>query len=326
MENMDHKRYLEQVEKVIESIPYPLEPKELYAPIRYTLSNAGKRLRPVISMMACDLVDGDCADAIYPAVSLELLHNFTLIHDDIMDQAPLRRGRETVYRKWNSNIAILSGDTLFALAYDFLIRTNPKILPQLLHAFNRIAIQICEGQQMDMNFENRQDVSIGEYIEMIRLKTAVFFGGCMQIGAITGGARQKQVELLYDYGEKLGIAFQLQDDILDAFGSEEEIGKKRGGDIVANKKTFLYLKALELSDPKTAAKLSHLFSEPVPDETKKIEEVLGIFEQLKVRVAAEAVMEQYYMAAMKSLDQVKAKPEKMEVFRNFGIRLMKRNK
>ncbi len=323
---MNFKRYLEQIERVIANINYPEKPDELYAPIRYTLSNAGKRLRPVISMMACDLVDGDCADAIYPAVSLELLHNFTLIHDDIMDQAPLRRGRETVYRKWNPNVAILSGDTLFAMAYDFLIRTNSEVLPQLLHAFNRIAVQICEGQQMDMNFEHRDDVSIDEYIEMIRLKTAVFFGGCMQIGAITGGAEQKKVNLLYDYGEKLGIAFQLQDDILDAFGSEEEIGKKRGGDIVANKKTFLYLKAVELSNSATMTRLRHLFSAPVTDEAGKIEEALEIFEQLNVRARAETVMESFYQTAMKSLDKVQANPEKKEIFRNFGIRLMKRNK
>jgi geranylgeranyl diphosphate synthase, type II len=323
---MNHKLYLDQVEKVINEIPYPGAPPELYEPIRYTLSNAGKRLRPVISMMACDLVDGDCADAIHPAVSLELLHNFTLIHDDIMDQAPLRRGRETVYRKWNPNVAILSGDTLFAMAYDFLIRTNPEVLPDLLHAFNRIAIQVCEGQQMDMNFETRRDVSIAEYIEMIRLKTAVFFGGCMKIGAITGGAEKSQVDLLYNYGEKLGIAFQLQDDILDAFGSEAEIGKKQGGDIAANKKTFLFLKALELADETTASRLRILFSGPVDDEAGKIREVLRIFEKLGVRQHAETVMEQYYQAAMGSLDRLKADPDKKDVFRTFGVRLMKRNK
>jgi geranylgeranyl diphosphate synthase, type II len=323
---MNYKLYLEQVEKVIANVPYPKQPADLYEPIRYTLSNAGKRLRPVISMMACDLMDGDCADAIHPAVSLELLHNFTLIHDDIMDQAPLRRGHETVYRKWNPNIAILSGDTLFAMAYDYLIRTDHKLLPQLLHAFNRIAIQVCEGQQMDMNFEKRDDVSIDEYIEMIRLKTAVFFGGCIQIGAITGGAPKDQVDLLYDYGEKLGIAFQLQDDILDAFGSEKEIGKKKGGDIVANKKTFLYLKALELADENTALKLSKLFSEPFEDEDRKILEVLQIFDKLGVRRHAETVMEQYYQAAMQSLGKVKADPDKKEIFRQFGVKLMKRDR
>jgi geranylgeranyl diphosphate synthase, type II len=323
---MNYKLYLEQVEKVIANVPYPKQPADLYEPIRYTLSNAGKRLRPVISMMACDLMDGDCADAIHPAVSLELLHNFTLIHDDIMDQAPLRRGHETVYRKWNPNIAILSGDTLFAMAYDYLIRTDHKLLPQLLHAFNRIAIQVCEGQQMDMNFEKRDDVSIDEYIEMIRLKTAVFFGGCIQIGAITGGAPKDQVDLLYDYGEKLGIAFQLQDDILDSFGSEKEIGKKKGGDIVANKKTFLYLKALELADENTALKLSKLFSEPFEDEDRKILEVLQIFDKLGVRRHAETVMEQYYQAAMQSLGKVKADPDKKEIFRQFGVKLMKRDR
>lgn len=323
---MDHNLYLEKIEEVIKSINYPDYPSELYAPIRYTLSNAGKRFRPVASMLACDLVNGDCNEALYPAVSLELLHNFTLIHDDIMDQAPLRRGKETVYRKWNTDIAILSGDTLFAMAYDFLIKTDPKILPQLLHAFNRIAIQICEGQQMDMNFEDSYDVSIEEYIEMIRLKTAVFFGGCMQIGAIIGGASQQQIDLLYDYGEKLGIAFQLQDDILDAFGSEKEVGKKRGGDIAVNKKTFLYLKALELSNPETSGRLRHLFSVPAASETEKIEEVLGIFEKLKVRTYAEEMIEQYFEAALKVLDKVQADQRKKEIFRNFGMQLMKRNK
>lgn len=323
---MNHNLYLKQIEKVIENIPYPVEPKELYQPIQYTISNAGKRFRPVVMMMACDLLDGDCADAIHPAVSLELLHNFTLIHDDIMDQAPLRRGRETVYRKWNSNIAILSGDTLFAMAYDYLIRTDPKVLPDLLHAFNRIAIQICEGQQMDMNFENRHDVSIDEYVEMIRLKTAVFFGGCMQIGAIVAQADKQQVDLLYNYGEKLGIAFQLQDDILDAFGSEKEIGKKQGGDIVANKKTFLYLKALELADKESSSKLKKLFSETFEDKDRKISEVLQIFNKLGMRRHAEEVMEKYYQAAMQSLDKVKADPAKKEIFREFGVKLMKRDR
>lgn len=323
---MDHKLYLEQIERVIENIPYPGEPKELYLPIQYTISNAGKRFRPVVMMMSCDLLNGDFADAIHPAVSLELLHNFTLIHDDIMDQAPLRRGRETVYRKWNSNIAILSGDTLFAMAYDYLIRTDPRVLPDLLPAFNRIAIQICEGQQMDMNFENRLDVSIAEYIEMIRLKTAVFFGGCMQIGAIVAKADQHKVDLLYNYGEKLGIAFQLQDDILDAFGSEKEIGKKQGGDIVANKKTFLYLKALELADSTIAAMLRDMFSKPVDDDAKKISDVLKVFERLEVRRQAEATMEKYYLAAMHSLDRLKADPAKKEIFRKFGVKLMNRER
>jgi geranylgeranyl diphosphate synthase, type II len=323
---MDPKLYLNQVEKVIAGIKYPDNPEELYEPIAYTLSNAGKRFRPVITMMACDLLDGDCADAIHPAVSLELLHNFTLIHDDIMDQAPLRRGRETVYRKWDSNIAILSGDTLFAMAYDYLIRTDPITLADLLHAFNRIAIQICEGQQMDMNFEKRDNVSISEYIEMIRLKTAVFFGGCMRIGAIVAKADKQQVDLLYDYGEKLGISFQIQDDILDAFGTEEVIGKRPGGDILANKKTFLYLKALEMADAKAKSRLKVLFASTHSDASSKIDEVLSIFQSLKVREAAEDVMEHYYQAAMQSLDRLVAKEEKKETFRNFGIQLMKRDK
>ncbi|MDP2423791.1 MAG: polyprenyl synthetase family protein [Bacteroidales bacterium] len=323
---MGANRYLELVENSIAGIEYPLVPKGLYEPIRYTLSNTGKRLRPVLTLMSCELFGGKAEDAIYPAVSLELLHNFTLIHDDIMDRAPLRRGLETVYRKWNLNIAILAGDTLFAMAYDFLNHTPSGKLPQVLHVFNSIAIQICEGQQHDMNFEQKNEVSIDEYMEMIRLKTAVFFGGCMQIGALIGGADKKQAELIYQYGEQLGIAFQMQDDILDVFGSVETFGKKPGGDIVANKKTLLYLNALELADAPTSKRLKKLYSIQPKDTTHKVEEVMQIFAQLNIRHHAENLMDQFYESALENLAQIDADASSKKAFKNFTLNMLKRNK
>lgn len=323
---MDHNYFYTLVEKAIENIHYPEKPARIYDPIRYIISNGGKRLRPVMALMSCHLTNGNYQDALYPALSLEMLHNFTLIHDDIMDQAPLRRGKETIYRKWGVNAAILSGDTLFAMAYDYLAKTNPSKIHLLLATFNRIAIQICEGQQFDMDFESRDDVSIDEYIEMIRLKTAVFFGGCMQIGALAGGASEATASLLYKYGEYLGLAFQLQDDILDAFGSEQEFGKKVGGDIAVNKKTFLYLKALQLADNETSARLRLLFTTKTINENTKIDDVLKIFSQLNVRSHAEAIMDQYHQAAMLFLDKVPADQKKKEIFRNFGLKLINRNK
>ncbi len=322
---MKSKHYVHQIEKTIAGIRYPSKPAELYEPIRYALAAGGKRMRPVIAMMACELFEGKAEDMLYPALGIELLHNFSLIHDDIMDQAPLRRGRETVCRRWNPNIAILSGDTLFAMAYDSIAKTHPSKLADVLHLFNRIAIQICEGQQMDMNFEQTGNVRIEDYIEMIRLKTAVFFGGCMQIGAMLANAQPDQAALMYLYGENLGIAFQLQDDILDVFGSEEEFGKKPGGDIVANKKTFLYLKALELSDKKTAEKLKQLYSDQPDNPDEKIQTVLEIYTKYQIREHAERLMEYYYLEAIKSYDRVIADEYKKKEFGNFCLGMLRRN-
>ena len=220
-------------------------PSELYDPIAYTMTQGGKRLRPLLTLMTCDLFGGNLVHAIHPALALEVFHNFTLVHDDIMDQAPLRRGRETVYKKWNSNIAILSGDTMFAMAYQYAIQTEDQYVPKILRVFNKAAIEVCEGQQLDMNFEVITQVNLDEYLEMIQLKTAVLIGVSIQIGAIIGNASDEDMKLMYDFGIQLGIAFQIKDDLLDLYGSEKYFGKKTGGDILANKKTYLFLKALE---------------------------------------------------------------------------------
>jgi len=202
---------------------------------------------------------GDLNDAINPAIGFEVFHNFTLLHDDIMDQSPIRRGKETVYKKWNTNIAILSGDAMFALAYKYLIRTNEKVLPSLLKVFNQTALEVCEGQQFDMNYETTKKISIDDYMKMIRLKTAVLIAGSLKAGAIIGGADSTDADHLFNFGENIGLAFQLKDDLLDVFGDEAVFGKRTGSDIVCNKKTFLYLKAFELAKGETLKQLKELF-------------------------------------------------------------------
>ena len=224
------------------------KPHKLYDPIAYTMSHGGKRLRPLLTLLACDLFSGDVEKALYPALAIEVFHNFTLVHDDIMDKAPLRRGKETVYKKWDSNIAILSGDTMFALAYQYALNTDSNLVPKILSVFSQAAIEVCEGQQFDMDFETSPSVSIDEYLEMIRLKTAVLIAVSLQIGAIIGDASEEEIIEMYNFGNNLGMAFQLKDDLLDVYGEQEKFGKKTGGDIVANKKTYLFLKALELCD------------------------------------------------------------------------------
>lgn len=248
---MDKIRFFgDQIAHLIEELDFRKEPPELYDPIAYTMNQGGKRLRPLLTLLACDLFGGDIQKALYPALSIEVFHNFTLVHDDIMDRAPLRRGKETVYKKWNSDIAILAGDTMFALAYTYALKTDAEIVPEILTVFSKAAIEVCEGQQYDMNFEQLASVSIDEYIRMIRLKTAVLLGASLEIGAICARADQNDVRKLYQFGIELGIAFQLKDDLLDVYGDTEKFGKLSGGDIATNKKTFLYLKAMELANNK----------------------------------------------------------------------------
>ncbi|MBU2045104.1 MAG: polyprenyl synthetase family protein [Bacteroidetes bacterium] len=245
------------IDQAVKDTTYPSEPKELYEPISYLMALGGKRLRPAMVLMATDLFGGDIQEALAPALAVELFHNFTLMHDDIMDKAPLRRGQPTVHAKWNEAVAILSGDVMFVKAYKMMIQVKPDILSPVLEVFNQTAVGVCEGQQIDMNFERRAEVSIPEYVEMIRLKTAVLVGGALKIGALIGNASEKDAQLLYEFGENLGIAFQLQDDILDVYGDPEKFGKQVGGDIISNKKTFLLIKALELAEGETAKSLNH---------------------------------------------------------------------
>jgi geranylgeranyl diphosphate synthase type II len=317
--------YKEKINHFLANEKFKKEPDNLYDPIIYTLNLGGKRLRPVLTLAACDLFGGNIDDAMRPAVGIEIFHNFTLLHDDIMDEAPQRRGKETVYKKWNSNIAILSGDTMFALAYSYLSSTNSKYLQAVLKAFTQTAIEVCEGQQYDMDFESREDVTITEYIEMIRLKTAVLLGASLEIGALIASAPADQASLIYDFGVNAGLAFQLKDDWLDAFGNEDKFGKSIGGDIMANKKTFLYLKCLETASPTDRRKLIELFSGKQADPAAKLEEVLNLFEKYRVKEASTRAMEYYFKQAMEAINNTKAPSDKKDELIGFAEWLYKRD-
>jgi len=285
------------------------EPEELYAPISYTLALGGKRIRPVLTLIACEMFGGDIKEALHQAVAIELFHNFTLIHDDIMDNAPIRRGKKTVYKKWSSNIAILSGDTLFAYAYQFVQKADNHILGDILSVFNRTAIEVCEGQQYDLNYETRNDVSVDEYINMIKLKTAVLFGASLKIGAIIGGANADEADNLYNFALNIGLGFQLKDDLLDTFGNERVFGKKTGGDIITNKKTFLYLKALELADDDKKEELINLYNSNGFDENEKINKVIDIFSSLNIQQITEQKIDTYFDNGLIFLNKLSVETE-----------------
>ncbi len=288
---------------------YPAEPKELYEPISYLMSLGGKRLRPALVLMATDLFGGDINEALSPALAVELFHNFTLMHDDIMDKAPLRRGKPTVHVKWSESVAILSGDVMFVKAYKMMIQVKPNILSPVLEIFNETAVGVCEGQQIDMNFESRAEVSIPEYLEMIRLKTAVLVGGALKIGALIGNASEKDAQHLYEFGENLGIAFQLQDDILDVYGDPEKFGKQVGGDIISNKKTFLLIKALELAEGETAKSLKNWLSLTEFDAEEKVKSVSAIYDELGIKELSESIMLSYANKAILAFNRINT-PEK----------------
>ena len=260
----------------VNKMSYPEHPGQLYEPISYILSLGGKRMRPALLLMACELFGGDVNKAIPPALAIEVFHNFTLMHDDIMDKAPLRRGKTTVHEKWNQNVAILSGDVMLIEGYKLMMQVENHLLRQVLDIFNETAVGVCEGQQIDMEFETQQNVRIDEYINMIRLKTAVVLGGALKIGALIGSASQKDADLLSNFGIQLGIAFQLQDDILDVYGDPEKFGKQVGGDIISNKKTYLLIKALELAQGDEADELNDLLNATKFDSTQKVADVTRI--------------------------------------------------
>jgi geranylgeranyl diphosphate synthase type II len=300
------------------------KPSDLYEPIQYTLSLGGKRLRPVLLLAACDLFDGDLSKATGPAIGIEIFHNFTLLHDDIMDQAPLRRGQPTVYKKWNSNLAILSGDTMFALAYQYMQLAGKEILPRVLQVFNRAAIEVCEGQQFDMGFETANDVGVEEYMEMIRLKTAVLFGASLQIGAIIAGADAQNAGLIYQFGENMGLAFQLQDDLLDLYGNEDKFGKTIGWDIASNKKTFLYIKAFELADSSTFKRLQEPFADPLIAPEKKVNSIQAIYDDLKIKELTRSIMDTYYHQALDNLRNIQVADSRKGVLRALIDQMMVR--
>ena len=312
----------EILEKAIIDIVYPKHPANLYEPIRYIMSLGGKRIRPVMVLMATELFTHEVTRALEVALAIETFHNFTLVHDDIMDNAPLRRGKETVHEKWGVNNAILSGDVMMVESNKHLSKVDLNVLKPVLDTFNLTAQGVCEGQQLDMEFEQRDDVSIEEYIEMIRLKTAVLLGGAMKLGAIVGGANSVDADLLYSFGENLGIAFQLQDDILDVYGNPEKFGKQVGGDIIANKKTFLHLKALALAETEEALCL-HGESN---NYREKVDQVTALYDKHQIKQLANAEMDKYLTIANQALNDLAVADEKKTQFRDLVQQILERER
>jgi geranylgeranyl diphosphate synthase type II len=310
------------IEEAIPQIEYPKHPNNLYEPIRYIMGLGGKRIRPVMVLMATELFTTEIYKAIDVALAIETFHNFTLVHDDIMDNAPLRRGKITVHEKWGINNAILSGDVMMVESNKHLSKVDILVLKPVLETFNATAQSVCEGQQLDMEFEQRNDVSINEYLEMIRLKTAVLLGGAMKLGAIVGGASSADAELLYNFGENLGVAFQLQDDILDVYGNPEKFGKQVGGDIIANKKTFLHLKTLALAQGEEADHLTSINHE----QDVKIDQVTNLYNKYDIKELATIEMNKYLTIANHALDNLAVADEKKINFRALVQQILQRDK
>ena len=312
------------ISEAVERLELPDAPVELYEPVRYILSLGGKRMRPALLLMASDLFGGDITAALSPALAIEVFHNFTLVHDDIMDNAPLRRGKATLHERWGRNAGILSGDVMLVLAYQLIAKAESRLLGPVLEVFSKTAVGVCEGQQLDMDFEKRATVHIDEYLEMIRLKTSVLLGGALKIGALLGGASQQDAEHLYSFGEHLGIAFQLQDDILDVYGDPEKFGKQVGGDIMANKKTFLLIKALELADWGQASELKDWLGPDNANSDEKVNAITQLYNDLKVREYAEREMETHAEKAFKALDEISLPPQHKQYLKNFADGLLVR--
>ncbi|MFI8378424.1 polyprenyl synthetase family protein [Leeuwenhoekiella sp. NPDC079379] len=300
------------------------EPKNLYDPILYILQLGGKRLRPVLTLMATDIFESDYNKALDAALAVEVFHNFSLVHDDIMDDAPLRRGKETVHEKWDINTGILSGDAMLINAYQLFENYEGDTFRSLAKLFSKTAIEVCEGQQYDVDFETRDDVTLPEYLKMIEYKTAVLVGAALKMGAIVAAASKTNCDLIYQFGRDLGIAFQLQDDYLDAFGDPETFGKQVGGDIIENKKTFLYLTALERLDPAHSIQLSHLYSISPQDPSGKIETVKQLFVDSGAAEAIKKEIELYTNKALKVLNDLEVKEDNKKLLREFAQALMLR--
>lgn len=318
------KQLQEIVSKETEQLQLPDNPSELYEPIGYLMNLGGKRMRPVLALMGCNLFSDNIDGAIKPALAIEVFHNFTLMHDDIMDNAPIRRGQATVHEKWDANVAILSGDVMLVKAYELLMQVPDSKLRELLTIFNKTATEVCEGQQIDMNFESREHVAVDEYLEMIALKTAVLLGCSLQIGALVGDASPEEADHLYQFGKNLGIAFQLQDDILDVYGEPEKFGKMVGGDIVANKKTFLLIKALELAEGDNKTNLDRWLNTKVFKTEDKVKAVTEIYDQLNIRKLAETEMQQFAEKALYHMNQITVNDSRKQPLVEFAEQLMVR--
>ena len=316
------KEFLEYIEKK----DWVREPKNLYEPIDYILQLSGKRIRPILTLMSADILSGGFKKALPAALAVEVFHNFTLVHDDIMDDAPLRRGKQTVHEKWNLNTGVLSGDAMLILAYQYFENYEAGTFQKLAKLFSKTALEVCDGQQLDIDFETRNDVTIAEYINMIRLKTSVLVAAALKMGAIVAKAPDKDANLLYEYGLNLGLAFQLQDDYLDTFGDPETFGKQVGGDIIENKKTYLFLKAMELANNDDKQKLQFFYKQKLEENSIKIDEVTRIFERCDIPGLIQKLIQDYTNLSFDSLNQMNISLENKEKLIQFGTFLMARSK
>jgi geranylgeranyl diphosphate synthase type II len=319
--------FTELLEKINDSISNEKigrEPFSLYDPINYTLKSGGKRIRPVLVLMACNLFYDNMEEAIKPAIGLEIFHNFTLFHDDIMDHANLRRGNPTVHKKWNENTAILSGDAMFIKAYEYFLRCKSPNFRDILKVFNNTALEVCEGQQYDMEFENRNNVTEQEYLRMTELKTSVLLAAALKIGALLGGADKSDANFLYEFGRNIGLAFQLQDDLLDVYGDAAVFGKQIGGDIVANKKTFMLIKALELAKGEDKTRLNDLLLLKDLGRDKKVAAVTEIYNRLNIRNIVQNRIEELNQKALDYLSRVSVEEYKKSELKKLAEKLIKR--
>ena len=311
------------INREIQSIEYPQNPSGLYDPIAYLLSLKGKKIRPALTLLACNLYSGELNEAIPVALAWEIFHNFTLMHDDVMDKADLRRGHATVHKKWNENTAILSGDAMLILSYIYMAKSSPQHLKILLDLFSDTAAKICEGQQFDMEYEQQTFISENDYIEMIRLKTAVMLGACLKSGAIIGKANADDLQNLYEFGVSIGIAFQIKDDWLDVYGDPRIFGKKTGGDILCNKKTFLLVTALETAKNEDREALLYWLGNPSQSD-EKINAIRTIYDKLSVKEKTQTVLQSYYQQAMSALEKISVETAKKKVLEDIAGKLIER--
>jgi geranylgeranyl diphosphate synthase type II len=313
--------HLKKIEQEIKKNPFIGSPQNLYDPLNYIINLGGKRIRPVLALMGCELFSGNIEKAIPSAMAVEVFHNFSLIHDDIMDKAPVRRGQATVHEKWDTNLAILSGDLMLVKAYELLVKSEAKYLPELIAIFNQTAAQVCDGQQMDMNFETQNEVTENDYLEMIRLKTSVLLGCSLKMGAITANANNENADKIYELGVNMGMGFQLMDDYLDAFGTSELVGKQPGGDILANKKTIMVIKTMQ----KEETNLTALLANKNLDETSKIENVKALFKKTGSDVYLRELSEKYFTLASQNLKDLEVEESKKEELNELLIYLHHRS-
>lgn len=322
MQNVQH--YQEAFLNYLNQYKVDKEPSTLYDPVNYILDLGGKRLRPILTLLAAEIFNCDYKKALDAALAIEVFHNFSLIHDDIMDDAPLRRGKETVHLKWDLNTGILSGDAMLIMAYQLFENYDSETFQKLVKLFSKTALEVCEGQQYDIDFEERNDVTIEEYLKMIELKTSVLIGCALKMGAIVANASENDQDYIYEFGKNLGIAFQLQDDYLDAFADPKTFGKQVGGDIIENKKTYLYLKAIEFSSKEQKLELQHLFSIAPKDSTDKVEMVKQIYVSSGATLATQNEIKNYTDKAFIYLEKLSVDSDKKAILRQFGDALMNR--